>query len=455
MRGLLVKIFLWFWLALTAIAAAVVATILLFENSPYLSAARATIRHTMTAYARQAVAVYERDGAAAAAGFLADLEASSGIQAELLDARGGGLTGRAGWPAEDEINSLARQALQLQSGAYRIARREARAALTLRSPQGAMYCFAAKLPPGYLQGWRPDWRAVGLRLLLALCIAGLVCYGLARYLAKPILQLRQATRRIAAGDLTARVNPLFTRRRDEIAGLAQDFNRMADRLAALVEGHRRLLGDISHELRSPLTRLNIALALARQQTGTLAQTEHDRIEIEAERLNVMIGQLLALARAEDGAEQVADEPIRLDRLLREIAADADFEARGRQCSVAVTQAVEATFNGPPALLRSAIENVVRNAVHYTAPGTQVQIELQRAPEGLVIRVRDHGPGAPEEALEKLFQPFYRVGEARDRESGGAGLGLAITARTVGLLGGAVAARNQAEGGLCVEIRLPL
>jgi two-component system sensor histidine kinase CpxA len=193
-------------------------------------------------------------------------------------------------------------------------------------------------------------------------------------------------------------------------------------------------------LRSPLTRLNIALA--RQQSGTLAQTEHDRIEIEAERPNVMIGQLRARARTEDGAEQVADEPIRLDRLLREIAA-ADFEARGRQCSVAVTQAVEVTFNGPPALLRSAIENVVRNAVHYTAPGTQVQIELQRAPERPVIRVRDHGPGAPEEVLEKLFQPFYRVGEARDRESGGASLGLAITAR------------NQAEGGLCVKIRLPL
>lgn len=458
MRGLLFKIFLWFWLALALIATVLVLSLVTFENGPVFAAMRALVRNTMTAYGRQAIVVYERDGTAAVTVFVNDLENLLGIEAELFNAQRHSLTGRTQWPGDDDMNGLIERAMQQQSSAYRVTLRMTSLAVPLRSNRGVSYCFAAKLPPSFRQNWQTDRQAFWLRVLIALLTAAAVCYGLSRYLTRPIVQLQQATRRIAAGDLTARVSPHFEQRRDEIADLAQDFNRMVDRVATARESQRRLLGDISHELRSPLTRLNIALALARQQigkaAGELAQPELDRIEREAERLNEMIGQLLALARTESEVEKTAYEPMQLDQLLRDIAADADFEARSQQRSVVVTQTHQAALIGPPALLRSAIENVVRNAVRYTAPQTQVRIELTHIADRFVICVRDHGPGVPEESLEKLFLPFYRVSAARDRESGGTGLGLAITARTVSLLGGSVSARNVPEGGLCVELRLP-
>jgi two-component system sensor histidine kinase CpxA len=457
MRGLLIKIFLWFWLALALIATVLVLSLVTFENGPVFAATRALVRNTMTAYGRQAITVYERDGTAAVMVFVNDLENLLGIEAELFDAQRHSLTGRTKWPGDDDMNGLIEKAMQQQSSAYRVTLRMTSLAVPLRSNQGS-YCFAAKLPPGFRQNWQTDRQAFWFRVLIALLTAAAVCYGLSRYLTRPIVQLQQATRRIAAGDLTARVSPHFEQRRDEIADLAQDFNRMADRVATARESQHRLLGDISHELRSPLTRLNIALALARQQigkaAGELAQPELDRIEREAERLNEMIGQLLALARTESEVEKTAYEPMQLDQLMRDIVADADFEARSQQRSVVMTQAHQAAMIGPPALLRSAIENVVRNAVRYTAPQTQVRIELIRMADQFVICVRDHGSGVPEESLEKLFLPFYRVSVARDRESGGTGLGLAITARTVNLLGGSVSARNMSDGGLCVELRLP-
>lgn len=459
MSGLLIKIFLWFWLALAFIAASIVLTILTIENGPFFSAMRGLVRNSMLAYANQAVVIYEREGEAATAQFLEDLQRTAGIQVELYDAQARSLSGRNLWPPEDEVLSLARKALQQESGAYRVTLSMTRLASPLRSRRGTLYCLAGKWPASYAQNWRADSRAFLWRLLVALLTTAVICYWLARYLTKPIVQLQQATRRIAAGDLTARVSHQLERRNDEIADLAQDFNRMADCVGDLLEGQRRLLGDISHELRSPLTRLNIALALARQQTGDIASAEHDRIELEAERLNELIGQLLELARVEGGAAQMDLAPIRLVELLEDIAADADFEARSRQRLVTfvvpATDVHSFTINASPSLLRSAIENVVRNAVRYTAEATTVQIELTREKESALIAVSDCGPGVPSDTLDKLFQPFYRVSVARERDTGGTGLGLAITARTVGLLSGTVAARNLSTGGLCVEIRLPL
>jgi signal transduction histidine kinase len=224
-----------------------------------------------------------------------------------------------------------------------------------------------------------------------------------------------------------------------------------------------LLGDISHELRSPLTRLNVALELARQRAGADATTALERIQREAENLNEMIGQLLALTRLETGT--VSDEKTEVDLvdLARDIAADADYEARSRQRSVVLTSVESCTITGNRELLRRAIDNVVRNAVHYTKEGTAVEIDVSintvgeatstRAKSNLVITVRDHGTGVPEESLSKIFEPFHRVDEARDRESGGTGLGLAIAQRAVKLHGGTVTARNAESGGLIVTITL--
>jgi two-component system, OmpR family, sensor histidine kinase CpxA len=233
---------------------------------------------------------------------------------------------------------------------------------------------------------------------------------------------------------------------------------MAERIENLVNAQSRLLNDISHELRSPLARLNVALGLARQRTGADAAGTLDRIEREAMRLNELIGRLLMLARLE-GGEPAGDEiRVRLDVLLGDILEDAEYEAQGRHCRVICRSADPCVVLGNPALLRSAIENVVRNALRYTAEGTEVEVRLDCLTEGndarAVIHVMDSGPGVPEESLEKLFRPFYRLADARDRQTGGVGLGLSITERAVRLHGGSVKAMNRPGGGLLVEIRLP-
>jgi two-component system sensor histidine kinase CpxA len=181
--------------------------------------------------------------------------------------------------------------------------------------------------------------------------------------------------------------------------------------------------------------------------------------MEATRLNELIGRLLTLARLEGGEDGIQRTPIALDELVLDIAKDADFEAQSRQCRVRCVIQDEITVFGSPSLLHSAVENVVRNAMRHTREGTEVEIHLTReSSDGkheAVVRVVDHGPGVPKESLDKLFRPFYRLDDARGRQTGGVGLGLAITERAVRLHGGTVRATNRAEGGLMVEIRLPL
>jgi signal transduction histidine kinase len=318
----------------------------------------------------------------------------------------------------------------------------------------------ARMPPGV---FHPI-----MRVLAIIFVGGLFCYGLARHLTSPVTKLRAATQELARGNLSARVVPALGKRRDELASLAADFDRMAEKIEALINSQRRLLGDISHELRSPLARLNVALELARQRSGTDATSALERMQHEAEILNEMIGQLLALTRLESGAEDIRKTKFDLALLVRDIADDADFEARSRKRSVKLAAAAGCTIVGNEQLLRRAIENVVRNAVQFTAEATEVEVKLEcsvkhRSDEGdkeepeereAVITVRDHGAGVPEAALSEIFRPFYRVDEARDREAGGVGLGLAIAERAVRLHGGSVEAANVPNGGLVVTIVLP-
>jgi two-component system sensor histidine kinase CpxA len=294
---------------------------------------------------------------------------------------------------------------------------------------------------------------------LAVLVSGVVCYLLARYLTTDVGRLRAATQQLAAGDLSARAEAPRGRRRDEIAQLVRDFNTMAQRLQDLVNAQSRLLNDISHELRSPLARLSVALGLAWQRTGPDAHSVLERIELEANRLNELIGRLLTLARLEGGEDAVGRTPIALEEMMLDIGKDADFEAQSRQCRVRCVIQDDATVFGSPSLLHSAVENVVRNAMRHTPEGTEVEIRLAResrnGKDEAVVRVTDRGPGVPLESLDKLFRPFYRLDDARGRQTGGVGLGLAITERAVRLHGGTVRAANRPEGGLMVEIRLPL
>jgi two-component system sensor histidine kinase CpxA len=297
-------------------------------------------------------------------------------------------------------------------------------------------------------------------LIIAIISSGLVCYLLAWYMTKPIVRLRTATRQLAAGDLSARTGAPATARSDEVAGLMRDFDAMAERIETLLKAQSRLLNDISHELRSPLARLNVALGLARQRAGVESADMLDRIELEASRLNELIGRILTLARLEDGEQTAPQTPVALDEIVLSVTEDAEFEAQARHCHVRTSiPEGDWTVHGNASLLHSAVENVVRNAIRYTQEGSAVDVDLTSETKAgvheAVLRVSDSGPGVPPETLSKLFEPFYRLDDARERQTGGVGLGLAITERAVRFHGGKVSASNRQAGGLVIEIRLPL
>jgi signal transduction histidine kinase len=258
------------------------------------------------------------------------------------------------------------------------------------------------------------------------------------------------------GELSARAAVGMERRRDEIGDLVRDFNFMADRMEGLVTSQRQLISDVSHELRSPLARLNVALGLARKRPGSDPALE--RMEREAERLNEMIGRLLTVARLDTSLLDPQMSPVDLNVLLSEIVADAEYESRERECKVQLSCQGQWRVKANPDLLRSAIENIVRNAIRYTASGTTVDVRLENADgpgsPSIVVSVRDHGPGVPESELANIFRPFYRVSDARDRQSGGVGLGLAIADRVARLHGGSVCACNALGGGLQVDLTIP-
>jgi len=299
-------------------------------------------------------------------------------------------------------------------------------------------------------------RVIAIPLFIAMLISGIVCLMLARYLTSPISKLRKATNKLAAGDLTQRVSPLLGSRKDEIVDLANDFDHMAEKIQNLVTSHKQLLRDASHELRSPLARLQVALGLARQRNSKNTVEEFDRIEREAERLNELIGQLLSLARLETGNMSLQNETFNLTNLLENITHDAAYEARASHRDVKIIHSIPISIHGNAVLLHSALENVIRNAIRYTDENTSVELSMSTDNDDHVnIKIRDYGPGIPDDMLTRIFEPFVRVGEARDRTSGGYGLGLAIASRAISLHGGSITAHNEIDKGMSINIELPI
>ncbi|WP_437961934.1 ATP-binding protein [Sorangium sp. So ce119] len=294
-----------------------------------------------------------------------------------------------------------------------------------------------------------------LRLLAIVVVTGLVAVVLARYLSRPVRVLRGATQRMAAGDLSVRVSQQLAGADGETVALGRDMDRMAERIDELLETQRRLLRDVSHELRSPLARLNIALELVRRRSPPDVEPAFDRIERETERLNGMIGELLTLSRLESGRGMERTERVDLTALVEQLVEDAAFEAEQQGCSVELGARDACSLDGNGELLRRAIENVVRNAARFTEAGSAVRVDLECAGGFAELRVRDRGPGVPEAALGDIFRPFYRVDDHRARGAGGTGIGLAITQRAVLLHGGEIEARNAEDGGLVVALRLPV
>lgn len=311
---------------------------------------------------------------------------------------------------------------------------------------------APPLPGGH--GPRPPfpWLLIGAILAASLIFSALLAWTIVG----PIRRLRQGFRDVAAGRLETRLGREFARRKDEIGELGQEFDAMAQQLEALMATQRRLFHDVSHELRSPLARLQAAVGLVHQDPGRIAATL-ERIERETLRLDELVDELLTLARLDSGTSGPLEDEIELPALLHSIVDDAAFEARSLGREVRFTDAcgeAGALVRGRPELLGRALENVIRNGIKYTAPGTAVTVEVGREDgHSLHVCVSDAGPGVPEAELEAIFAPFYR-GAERERQRG-YGLGLAIARRAVQAHGGSIAASNRAAGGLQVDIRLPL
>ncbi len=293
-----------------------------------------------------------------------------------------------------------------------------------------------------------------MHVAAAMVISAVFSLLLAAYITAPLARIRSSARRVARGDLSARVGKLPFGRSAEILALANEFDQMAARLKELVEGQQRLIRDVSHEMRSPLSRLRVAIELAREHSSPATTEQLDRIEREAMRLEEMIGQSIQLSRMETTAQTRA-ETIALDELVADIVADAAFEAQARPCALHIAQSTPLSVHAESDLLTSAIENVVRNAVNYTSVGSTIDLRLDRVENQARLRVRDAGPGVPSADEAKIFEPYFRTDTARQRKSGGSGLGLAIAKRAIERQGGRIRAQNADGGGLEVEIRVPL
>jgi two-component system sensor histidine kinase CpxA len=312
-----------------------------------------------------------------------------------------------------------------------------------------------RTPPATLLA--PGPQGTALRLVAAAVISALISYFLARSLATPLEELRKASRKIAAGDLATRVSKTMPRRQDEIGQLAKDFDIMTSRLQAMQQANQRLMQDVSHELRSPLARLSVALEIARKKGVGEIGSEIDRITLESERLGTLVNDVLGLLRESSETIPRFDEDLDLSALLSDLVEVVNYEVPEGKPGISWQATVPCEFHGDRELLWRAMENLLRNALRHTDPDRGVLLDLivSKRKSSVRLEVRDFGSGVPEGELEKIFEPFYRVQESRDRGSGGHGLGLSIAANAVHMHGGSIQASNAQGGGLIVSIILPL
>jgi len=443
-KSLSLRIFLVFWAALIAIVAAAIGVTILFLTH------REELPRTRDVLVSEAAAALARGDRPGLEAWLASRQGDPGARVYAFDERGRELLDR----TVDRPRERPGGFVNPPNGVAGVRLRPPESMPTLIAPDGTEYrLMVVPQRPG-------PFGALGFSevrvpvLIFALAITALLSWLLARSITRPIDDLTTATQAFANGRLDAMPAPSTLARRDELGRLAASFGEMGGRIRALLASRERLLQDISHELRSPLARIRLALGIA-AQPGADVSAQFGRLERDVERLDTLIGQVLSVTRLE--AKMAALERVETDlvAVITDIVRDADFEAQAAGKSVRlISSSASASVAVDPTWIASAIENVVRNAVRHTAVGSEVLITFARRAGALAISVRDHGPGVPEADLMKIFEPFYRVTSARERDSGGEGLGLAITARVVAAHGGRVEARNAAYGGLEVELVLP-
>jgi two-component system, OmpR family, sensor kinase len=461
MHPLYWRIFLAFWAALALI---LVGTVTVAVNATAHRTDRPWIQRGQL-YA-QAARAFESGGATALESWLQSLPGEPFSRTFVVDPDGHEMLGRPLPPTLSRPADGARGALS-DPGAAAGAIAPIGGALVLVAANGASYhVVIGPVHDGPRLFGELELPGVPLAILLIAIVASAgVCYLLARYLAAPVDQLRLAIRQMAAGDLDVRVLPALRGRQDDLGLLAADLDAMAQRLRQLLEAKHQLLRDVSHELRSPLTRLQLALSLARRE-HTGADRYLARIACEADRLEQLIARTLRLVRLERPAEALIEQR-RLDagELLHNIAADVAIEADARGCLVNVQAAERLWVRGDAELLRSAFENVIRNAVRFSPGGAVVVVSARLITsdagtgdslgDTVEIAVHDSGPGVPERDIGRIFEPFYRVDAAREHQgSAGEGLGLAIAAKALAAHGGSISAQNMPGGGLTVVITLP-
>lgn len=321
-----------------------------------------------------------------------------------------------------------------------------------KSPSGRIILYGAQEP-------YTDWDElktplpVGLFIFMVVFGAG-ICFLVVHHLMVPLRELEGATSRIAQGDFSARVGDIPSKGGDELQKLGASFNTMAEHMERLLESQKRLLVDISHELRSPLQRLHIALALIEKRgEGHVDGASLEQAHQDIRTLDAMVEELFVLTRSESGVE-VNKEVVRLKELLASLIHTENFEWAEEDRNITL-QGEEADVYGNARLLARAIRNLIHNALRYSPERSQVDVSLARESKEAVLRVRDHGPGVPEEDLENIFLPFYRTDAARERVSGGTGLGLSIVRRVAEEHQGSCVAANAADGGLVMTLCLPL
>jgi two-component system sensor histidine kinase CpxA len=447
-RTLFWKIFLSFW----AVVAVSIVGSLFFRPEVPLPAWQNLVSDAFAIQAQNLVQAYERGGQPELGDFMQRLRQGSYGQIYLLDAGGNDLAGQEVTPQARAIGERAAAAGKVEFARSGNDVLLAERVVSKGDTRYVAVCRLSHVPglpgPPLLRG-----------LAVAIAISGIVCFWLARYLSAPIVRLRNAAQEVAGGNLAARAGKQLSNRRDEIAELVRDFDQMAAQIEKLMCAQKRLISDVSHEFRSPLTRINLAAELIRNVNRPAVKTAIARIEQETQRLNGMISNLLTLSKIDAGEALADTKTIDVADLLQQIVADTDFDARLRNCHVVLHRSEDCTTVGSPDLLRSAVENAIRNAIRYTTDHTEVEVSLtceaNDAASAAMITVRDHGPGVPESSLVDLFRPFFRLDESRERSTGGAGLGLAIAQRAVKLHGGEIKAQNRTGGGLEVTISFPV
>ena len=456
MHSLFFRIFLLFWLAMAIIAAGSIAVTNAVAAREFESQ---ELQHRPSV-AVDASAALGRGGVAALRRWLdSNRRRILGHDIFILGPDGADILGRALSPGAAHRWAFIRREAPLDherrrsGGGAPIGLRPQRLAPQLVMADGSVYTILVAPRRSSLFG------ALGLPgiplavLAIALVVSALASWWLAEHLSAPIRRIQAGARALASENLDVRVSAGLDGRKDELAVLARDFDAMADQLRATRAARTRLLRDISHELRSPLARMRVAVGLARQAQADTAR-QLDRMEREIERLDVLISQVLKLARLQGAEPGFGRESVDVDELVEEVVGDANFEGAAKACAVRLDAASGVTVAANRELLRSAIENVLRNAVRYSPDGAAVDVGVRAADGRALIRVRDRGPGVPAADLERIFEPFYRVAESRDRDSGGEGIGLAITSQVLKAHGGFARASNRPDGGLEVLLGMP-